>query len=290
MWDEWLTLPPGGDKGAMGEIRGIFQGMRPDRVDGDGAAFSSGRLWLFRRLAKLWKAGGLSSRWDFPALLTIPRSLKGKVLFRIPGELRPFLKPPEGEALKSHGSLDWLRGLWGSGGSLYVPRSGYYLSFRIPSKDTCRSAAAVLRHNGLVFGKRSTSAGQELILRNQEEIVTLLARLGLVRTSLSLEEKAIVRSMKNRANMLVNCDSSNIRKSLEAASRQIDLAREAMEAPDFGSFPEALQNLALSRIENPSATLGELGKLQSPPVSKSTVQYRWKKLEQRMQYPSGQII
>jgi hypothetical protein len=85
--------------------------------------------------------------------------------------------------------------------------------------------------------------------------------------------------MKNRANMLVNCDSSNIRKTLEAASRQLDLARAAAESPGFESLPEVLKNLVCSRLANPSATLGELGLLQSPPISKSTVQYRWKKLE-----------
>lgn len=289
MWDEWLALPLEGKQSPLGEIKGIFQGMAA-AGKGEGAVLSSGRLWLFRRLSKLWKAGGLSSQWDFSSLLSIPPSLKGKVLFRVPEDLVSLFMGFDGEDLKPQRHFDWLRGLWGSAGSLYVPRSGYYLSFRVPSKDVYRRASVILKHNGLIFGKRSTQAGHEIILRNQGEIVTLLARLGLVKASLSLEEKAIVRSMKNRANMLVNCDSSNIRKSLEAASRQIDLARAAMETQDFDSFPEVLQTLAITRIANPSSTLEELGKLQSPPVSKSTVQYRWKKLEQRMNFPFADVF
>lgn len=279
MWDEWAGGPPGGCECALEEIRGILQGMIAGRA-GEKLRFQSGRLWIFRRLSRLWEEAGLSAAADFPSLLAIPKTLKGKVALWLPEALF-YLADPDG---KVPGNFDRerpcrLRGMWGSCGALYIPKSGYYMSFRVPSAGAGGTAAAMLKRMGFSVRMRFIQGRHEITLRNQEEIVTLLARFGLWKTSLKMEEKAILRSMKNRANMLVNCDSSNIRKTLEAASRQLDLARAAAESPRFESLPEVLKNLVCSRLANPSATLGELGLLQSPPISKSTVQYRWKKLE-----------
>ncbi|MGI6784499.1 MAG: DNA-binding protein WhiA [Aminivibrio sp.] len=282
MWDEWTAGPCGDGRGALEEIRGIVQGTGLIPETGEEARLSSGRLWIFRRLSRLWEAAGLSDRADFPSLLLIPKTLKGKVSIRLPGNLAFLADPSAGPPLSDKEGPRRLRGLWGACGALYIPKSGYYMSFRTPSAEVERVAADMLKKNGFSFGRRFIQGRFEITLRNQEEIVTLLARFGLSRTSLKMEEKAIVRSMKNRANMLVNCDSSNIRKTLEAASRQLELAQAAAGSPGFESLPEVLKSLILTRVSNPSATLCELGLLQSPPVSKSTVQYRWKKLEQIM--------
>ncbi|MBL3538919.1 DNA-binding protein WhiA [Aminivibrio sp.] len=283
MWDEWLTAPPKNRAEAVREIRGILQGMAASGGSESELRLSSGRLWIFRRLIRLWGEGELGFIHDFPSLLNIPRSLKGKVFLRLPERLT-FLRHDRTEEMAGFDRKrpDWLRGLWGSCGALYIPRSGYYLSFRIPSRETEHTAAAMLKKCGFSFGRRYIQGKHEITLRNQEEIVTLLAGFGLVKTSLRMEEKAIVRSMRNRANMLVNCDSSNIRKSLDAATKQLEIARAAVSAPGFESLPEVLKNLVKSRVANPSVTLEELGKMQSPPISKSTVLYRWKKLEQVM--------
>lgn len=287
MWDEWLAASCKDRTEALEEIRGILQGMTVTERTEEELLLSSGRLWLFRRLIKLWGKADLSSVHEFPPLLSIPRSLKGKVFLRFPEKLL-FLHENRRDDMARFEKKrpDWLRGLWGSCGALYIPKSGYYLSFRVPSRETELTAAAMLKKSGFSFGRRHIQGKHEITLRNQEEIVTFLIRIGLVKTSLRMEEKAIVRSMRNRANMLVNCDSSNIRKSLDAATRQLEMARTALSAPGFEFLPEVLKSLVKSRITNPSVTLEELGRLQSPPISKSTVQYRWKKLEQVLVPPA----
>lgn len=279
MWDEWTAGSCGNSEDALEEIRGILGGVGSVEKSGDTLHFSSGRLWIFRRLSRLWQEADLSIHADFASLLAIPKTLKGRVTLRVPENL--FFLVDSGGAPPSFDKERprRLRGLWGSCGALYIPKSGYYMSFRAPSADVEGIAAAMLKKSGFSFGRRHIQGRYEITLRNQEEIVTLLARFELAKTSLKMEEKAIFRSIKNRANMLVNCDSSNIRKTLEAASRQIDLAKAAVSSARFEGLPEVLKTLALTRVENPSATLGELGQLQSPPISKSTVQYRWKKLE-----------
>ncbi len=279
MWDEWLSCPVKGQNEALDEIRGILCGLSRTDDIAEGTGFSSGRLWVFRRLSRLWPLSGVQKTQDFPSLLSIPRSMKGRVLFYLPPSLFPLILPLTGGAVSLR-KPDWLRGLWGSCGGLYIPKTGYYLSFRAGNEEVEKTAAAALKKGRFSIGRRQIQGKFEITLRNQEEIVTLLARFGLGRTSLALEEKAIVRSMRNRANKLVNCDASNIRKSLEAASRQMEIARSAMALPGFEALPFTLKEMVCSRLSNPSATLEELGKMLSPPVSKSTVKYRWKKLEE----------
>lgn len=78
--------------------------------------------------------------------------------------------------------------------------------------------------------------------------------------------------------MIVNCDSANIRKSLEAAARHIALSKRLVEMNALEYLPDDLKELVVLRLQHPSLTLKELGQMLSRPVSKSTVEYRWNKL------------
>jgi len=275
MWDEWTSAPIASGRAAEDEIRGIVSGLSEVASHEAETIFSSGRLWMFRRLRMLWGEWESVRDYEFASLLNIPRSMKGRVFFRLPSELVARLR--EHESLSRN--TQWLRGLWGSCGSLYLPKSGYYLCFRISSSQTEERTAHLLKRLGFFTGRRKSQGKYEITLRNQQEIADMLASFNMVKTMLHLEEKAIFRSLRNQANKLVNCDASNIRKSLEASSRQIEIARNALVLPDYEDFPDVLKDLISTRLANPSMTLEELGHIQSPPVSKSTIKYRWKKLE-----------
>jgi hypothetical protein len=112
--------------------------------------------------------------------------------------------------------------------------------------------------------------------------VALLVKTNLHRTSLELEQKALLRALRDTANKIVNCDAANIRKSLEAAQRQIEIANEILAMKKYIKVPESYIDLAEKRIANPTATLKELGLLLERPVSKSTIEYRWKKMEEML--------
>ena len=85
--------------------------------------------------------------------------------------------------------------------------------------------------------------------------------------------------MRDKANRLVNCDASNIRKTLEAAEWQLEIAKVFQNERILNTLPETLRELIEVRMQYPSATLTELGQMLSKPVSKSTVKYRWQKLK-----------
>jgi DNA-binding protein WhiA len=186
----------------------------------------------------------------------------------------------EGSALRNGSEKwAWFRGLWGGCGALYLPRSGYYMTFRPRGAESAERAKAILSSAGIPPSAREKRGRTEYMLRDQEQIVTCLSKMGLVKSSLVLEETAIVRSIRNRVNKVINCDSANIRKTVESARNQLALADRIDAEGLWDLLTPAQAELVSTRRLNPSASLSELGQLMSRPVSKSTVEYRWRKLD-----------
>ena len=93
-----------------------------------------------------------------------------------------------------------------------------------------------------------------------------------------MEDKAIMRSMRDRANRIRNCDTANIRRALRVAEEQTALALRLRDTGVIGRLPPSLRHLVEARLKNPEASLSELGEGLSPPITKSTVKYRWQRL------------
>lgn len=204
---------------------------------------------------------------------------QGKARFRIAASsYRAFLS--ERERLGKGELWSWARGVWAGCGAFYLPRSGYYMTFRLPDSGQVGAwLEKTFRSARITAGSRVKQGKRELMLRDQGQIVTCFARMGLARSSLLLEETAIIRSLKNRANKLVNCDEANINKSLDAARAQLEIVEQIDALWLWEKLSPELAELARVRRENPSASLRELGQILNKPVSKSTVEYRWRKLE-----------
>lgn len=173
----------------------------------------------------------------------------------------------------------WMRGVWGTVGSIYLPQNGYCMYMRfIDARKTAELASDILRHAGTSPTVRKNGRGVEVMLRHQEHIVTVLIMMGLTRSALALEETAIMRSLRNKANKIVNCDSANIEKTVSAAREQMKLVERVERGDMWSALPARLAELIRLRLSNPSASLRELGQMLSRPVSKSAVEYRWKKI------------
>jgi len=281
LWDEWTEGEPSFGHESV-EISGII--CRMSRKAGkDEMICSNGRLHVFKRLRKIWNFSEWADELPFSSVLRIPKSFHGKIILKLPFSVYDYVL----ESLKSPASTTteraWLRGFFGACASLYLPRSGYYLVFR-NTKDhetgAMDKAASILRRQGVPLRLRQRKGLRELTIRDQGGIVTTLTGINLFRTSLELEEKALLRSVRDRANRLVNCDAANIKKTLDAARTQRSIALKLLETGRLQQLPPEYRNLAETRIENPTATLKELGELLQKPVSKSTIEYRWKRMKQ----------
>lgn len=275
IWDEWTSfpiLPPVED-----EIAGILDGSSCRKI-GNQYEFTSGRLFAVRRLLKLW------SDSEYQNIETIKiiygEQPKNRLRFLLDAELAQNIFERISLSSIKRRNWNWIRGIWGSCGALYVPKAGYHLVLRPPARNgSAERLQSILKSAGFSVGVRKKSQIREIMLRDQQQIVTFLSRLGFVRSILALEETAIYRSMRSRANKLVNCDSANINKTLEAAGRQMKLINDIEEAGITEELPFELRELIFARKKNPSISLKELGQNLPRPISKSTVEYRWRKCE-----------
>jgi hypothetical protein len=282
LWDEWTEGEPAFGLGHQSEeVSGIISGMTR-KFRGNNVLCSNGRLHVFKRLRKIWDNSGWASKASFSQTLLIPKSYHGKILLSLSANLYTAMIETAGTCTSGPKGWAWLRGFFGSCASLYLPRTGYYLVFRITrdhERGTLDRAAAILKRQNIQVRTRQRHGLKELTIRDQGSIVNVLTGMHLFRTSLELEEKALLRSVRDRANRLVNCDAANIRKTIEAARKQEMIALRLAETGRLEKMPPEYRDLAKARIENPTATLKELGELLQKPVSKSTIEYRWRKMK-----------
>lgn len=288
LWDEWGAYPL--ETGALvdAECAGLLAGL--SSIRGQPLWLGTNRLWLARRFLKLWH----KTSWFALAqegcgqgdVLSLSRTRRtnGKTQVRIhlPApireEIEAFPTALEREEGLSVLHWAWLRGLWGGCGSLYFPQSGCYLVLRVTAPAIAEPLRHLLLRTGIPWGTRLSHGSQELILRDQENAVTFLCNMGLSDTSLKLEERAILRSMRDRANRVSNCDTANIRRTVRVAEQQTRLALKARRDGLLSRMPPPLRQLAEARLANPEISLSELGQKLSPPIRKSTVKYRWDRL------------
>ncbi|GHS95104.1 putative sporulation transcription regulator WhiA [Synergistales bacterium] len=277
LWDEWADYPSDVPEKCSQETAGLVLGLplatgKP--IAPGTVSLVSSRLPVLRRLIKLWKSSKWEGQLGIASNIRIPEDMKGRVRVDLPLDLY--------NKVASYGreNWDWARGLWGACGAFYAPRSGYYMVLRMTESVSVKMSS-MLRRSGVKGAWRAAkpSGKRELILRGLQDIVTLLSKMGFPDIGAQLESDSVLRSVKSQANRERNCDTANIRKSLYAAEKQTNLARRLFENGIFQTLPEPLRELVELRLENPDASLTELGKLLCPPVTKSTVKYRWGRLE-----------
>lgn len=267
LWDEWLSSPVKSRPLADAETSGLLMGMRSHN-----GVFTTNRLRAARRLSgpgkfPLWPLTSYAQNFPLNISMITRPNRKPSVKFICPHEILTF---PEN--LPSVWS--WLKGLWGSTGGLYFPKTGYYLTLIISDAELSRKARGILAQTGLTWsGHRN-----EFTLRNHDDITTFLYNAGMESGALDFEEMTIIRSARNKANLVRNYDTANIARSVKAANEQKRIAQKILESGLIDSLPENLREVVRLRIANPDLSLEELGSRLNPPVAKSTVNYRWKKI------------
>ena len=110
------------------------------------------------------------------------------------------------------------------------------------------------------------------------QIVELLGIMGAGVSLMNLENVRILKEMRNSVNRQVNCETANLSKTVSAAVRQVEDIRYIQRTIGFQELNEGLAEMAVLRLEHPEASLKELGDLLTPPVGKSGVNHRLRKL------------
>ena len=175
-------------------------------------------------------------------------------------------------------TVSFIRGAFLAGGSVTDPEKGYHLELKTSHMSVSRSMFSLLRDMDL-SPKDTLRRGNHLVYFKQSgAIEDFLTTIGAPQTSMAHMAAKVEKDMKNAIQRKVNCDVANVEKSLDAAKVQLEAIRCIEEKRGLESLPEKLHQTALLRVVNPEMSLADLAELADPPVSKSCMSHRLKKL------------
>ncbi|MBR6413167.1 MAG: DNA-binding protein WhiA [Oscillospiraceae bacterium] len=174
--------------------------------------------------------------------------------------------------------VSFLRGAFLSGGSVTDPTKRYHLELATNHHKVSRETNSLLLDLGFQPKDTLRNGCSILYFKQSDAIEEFLAKLGAPLASMGVMEAKIEKDMKNKINRIVNCDNANTSKIVEAAQTQIAAIRTLRERELFETLPEKLRRTAVLREENPEANLSELAALFDPPLTKSALNHRLRKL------------
>ncbi len=174
--------------------------------------------------------------------------------------------------------LAFLRGAFLSGGSVTDPAKRYHLELTTNHHKVSRETESLLIEQGFAPKATLRNGSSVLYFKQSEAIEDFLAWIGAPIAAMGVMEAKIEKDMKNKINRIVNCDNANTSKVVEAAQSQIAAIRTLREQGKYDALPDKLKETAALREENPDANLAELAELFDPPLTKSALNHRLRKL------------
>ncbi len=163
-------------------------------------------------------------------------------------------------------------------GSMNDPNKKYHLQIMFRTKKKAEEMQKLLENFYIHPRIIKKENNYMLYLKDGEEISQFLALIGANNTVLKFEEIRVIKEKRNDINRLVNCETANLNKTINAAVKQIEDIKLIKTKGKFAALPENLQEIADLRIKNPDLSLVELGKLLKEPIGKSGVNHRLKKI------------
>lgn len=159
-----------------------------------------------------------------------------------------------------------VRGSFLGGGSINNPENKYHLEVIFSSQENAIYIANILNSYEIECKILNKSHCYSLYSKEGETISNLLAFIGANSSVLKFEEIRVVRDMRNNVNRLVNCETANLNKIINASLKQIDDIKLIKEQNEFKNLSKNLQEIADVRLKNPEASLIELGNMLEVPV------------------------
>ena len=171
-----------------------------------------------------------------------------------------------------------IRGAFLGSGTINNPQKKYHLEINFLNNKNLEIIVNILNILGLNVKKMETKNSYSIYIKGGEEISNMLALIGANKAVMNFESIRIEREMRGKVNRIVNCETANLNKTLNASVEQITAIKKLKQTGQFYKLEDNLKELAEIRIQNPNLSLIELGERLSIPVGKSGVNYRLKKI------------
>ena len=172
----------------------------------------------------------------------------------------------------------YLRGVFMAAGAISHPQKSYHFEIVCKSSSQAEQIQEILKGfdtDAKIVGRKSHYV---VYLKEGSNIVDCLNVMEAYVSLMNLENVRILKEMRNSVNRKVNCETANIKKTVNAAVKQIEDIELIRDKTGLEKLPDVLKETARLRLEYPEATLKELGGYFDPPVGKSGVNHRLKKL------------
>ena len=172
----------------------------------------------------------------------------------------------------------FLRGAFLSGGSVTDPAKRYHLELTTSHYKVSRETCALLLDADF-SPKETTRGGNSILYFKQSNLIEdFLTAIGAPVCAMGVMEAKVEKDLRNGVNRRVNCETANLTKVVDASMEQVAAIRKLQKRGQLKDLPPKLRETAKLRLENPEATLQELAAMQAPPVSKSAMNHRMRKL------------
>ncbi len=174
----------------------------------------------------------------------------------------------------------FLRDMFLCTGSVSDPDREYHLEYVCAGEEQAAQIQEVLREQGIEAREILRKKYHVVYVKDSAEIVTVLNVIGAHVALMNMENSRILKEMRNSVNRRVNCEMANIEKTVTASHKQIEDILFIQSSRKYQNLPESLRQMAELRLRYPEAALKELGNLLEPPIGKSGVNHRLRKLSE----------
>lgn len=172
----------------------------------------------------------------------------------------------------------FIRGAFLSSGSISDPEKFYHFEIVCATEEKAEQLKNIIATFGLEAKIVKRKRYYVVYIKEGNQIVDILNVMEAPVTLMELENIRILKDMRNSVNRQVNCETANINKTVSAAVKQIEDIEYIKDTIGLDNLPDNLREIARERLERPEATLKELGEALDPPVGKSGVNHRLRKL------------
>ncbi|HOB29027.1 MAG TPA: DNA-binding protein WhiA [Bacillota bacterium] len=173
----------------------------------------------------------------------------------------------------------FIRGAFLAGGSLNTPTgAGYHLEINCGSREDADLVQSCLEEFSISAALRHRRGNYYLYLKKAEAIADFLRIIEADSAVLQLESARVIKSMRSQVNRLVNCDTANLEKVVTSAQQQLMLIDRLEQRVGLENLSPPLREIAILRRRHPEVSMKELGRMCEPPLSKSAVNHRFRKL------------
>ncbi len=171
-----------------------------------------------------------------------------------------------------------VKGAFLGAGSITDPNKQYHLEILFQERNNAEYILNICKSFGVYLKILENKEKIQLYIKDGEEISKFLALLGSNKGVLSFEDVRITKEIKNNVNRLVNCETANLNKIVNASVDQVNDIKLIQKLNKFEELPDYLKEIALIRLENPEVSLKGLGEMLEKPIGKSGVNHRLKKI------------